>query len=459
MVTMLGKWWETFAKIGISSSMEGDEVSRIRALNLAVVFSLVPCFLVLIPFYFMDNMVLVYGDSACIVLGLAFLVFNHFGKRHWIQDIALTGVAISLMIASFYIRPMPSYSIIIAALFVLVNYIIVGRIKKMIYYFVLSAAIILIIISPLFGPANLHYPFFNNVLVSLIGLGLLIFFSFVFDLEFEKRQNMVTDLLEQLTIKNEELEQKVKERTIRLLDSNEELKRTNEELEQFAYAASHDLQEPLRIIGNFVQLLDRKYSTQLGAEGKELIDFTVDAAKRMSRLINEILLFSRVNKEALKPIKIKTEKLINNKMMDMFFVIEERNAKIIKRHLPEYIYGDPTQVGIVVFNLIQNGIKYNESDKPEIIVEGKKEGSVHILTVQDNGIGIPKPYREKVFEMFKRLHGINEYPGTGIGLAFCKKIIERHGGKIWIEDHDGEGTRISFSLPQKTQVRLAQTVS
>ena len=220
------------------------------------------------PFVLMDNIVLVYGDLSSIVIGVTFLVFNSYGKRHLFQDLALTGVAGSLMIASFYIRPMPSYAMVISALFVLMNYMVDGKLKKMAYYVFFTIVTVVIIISPLLGEANLNYPIFNNVLLALIGIGLLIFFSFVFDKELEKRQTLVNELLQKLRRKNEELEEKVQERTMRLMDSNEELKRTNEELEQFAYAASHDLQEPLRIIGNFVQLLDRKYSNQLGRKEK-----------------------------------------------------------------------------------------------------------------------------------------------------------------------------------------------
>lgn len=235
--------------------------------------------------------------------------------------------------------------------------------------------------------------------------------------------------------------------TKKLQEFNKELKRSNKDLEQFAYIASHDLKEPLRIIGNFSGLLARAYKTKLDQDAFEYINFIEDGVKRMSNLINSLLTYSRVGRKETKFRDINLNKLIDVKLFDLSKVIEERNAEIIVDSLPT-IYGEREQIGMVFYNLINNAIKFNKQTKPKVHIKEEKAISKDYwqFAITDNGIGIDPQYQQQIFEIFRRLHGKQEYEGTGIGLSVCQKIVFRHEGKIWLESTLGKGTTFHFTI-------------
>ena len=252
----------------------------------------------------------------------------------------------------------------------------------------------------------------------------------------------ITDILEAETRLKEtldSLEEKVKERT-------EELSRSNEELQQFAYVSSHDLQEPLRMITSYLQLLQRRYQGKLDDKADKYIYYAVDGASRMQVLINDLLEFSRVTTKAKEPKPIDCELLLNQTLSDLELYIKENKATVSHDPLPQLI-ADNTQLAQVFQNLVANGIKFHGEEIPIINISAKKKASEWVFSVQDNGIGIDPEYSEKIFEVFKRLHKKEEYQGTGIGLAVCKKIVERHGGRIWVESELGKGSTFYFTLP------------
>ncbi|MCC7551913.1 MAG: PAS domain-containing protein, partial [Methanobacterium sp.] len=226
-----------------------------------------------------------------------------------------------------------------------------------------------------------------------------------------------------------------------------QLKRSNAELEQFAYVASHDLQEPLRMITSFLQLLQRRYENQLDSDADEFIHFAVDGATRMQELINDLLTYSRVGRKTGKIEDVDSEALIEQILFDSKVLIEETNTSITYNDLP-LIRADYTQMAQVFQNLIGNAIKYQENAYPEIHITAKKNGKDWIFKVEDNGIGIDPKHGERVFRIFQRLHGRDEYEGTGIGLAIVKRIIEQHGGMIWYESAPGKGSKFYFTIPQ-----------
>ena len=226
----------------------------------------------------------------------------------------------------------------------------------------------------------------------------------------------------------------------------EELARSNEELEQFAYVSSHDLQEPLRMITSYLQLLQRKYQGNLDDKADKYIHFAVDGASRMQNLINDLLEFSRVTTRAREPETMDCEFILNQVLSNLKLVIKENNATISHGPLPE-VMADSTQLAQVFQNLIINGIKFHGEEAPKIHISAEKKANEWVFSVQDNGIGIDPQYSERIFEVFKRLHNREEYPGTGIGLAICKKIVERHGGRIWVESELGKGSTFYFTLP------------
>ncbi|MFC9003819.1 sensor histidine kinase [Streptomyces microflavus] len=233
-----------------------------------------------------------------------------------------------------------------------------------------------------------------------------------------------------------------------LAEQTEELRRSNSELEQFAYVASHDLQEPLRKVASFCQLLEKRYGQELDDRGKQYIAFAVDGAKRMQVLINDLLTFSRVGRvnEGKQPVDL--GKVLDRALGNLAVAVEESGAVIERpQELPELL-GDSTALTMVWQNLIGNAVKFRREDvECRITVDCVREDGDWYLTVSDNGIGIAPEFADKVFVIFQRLHARDEYDGTGIGLALCRKIIEFHGGRIWLDAGAGEGTRIHFTLP------------
>ncbi|WP_333772542.1 sensor histidine kinase [Streptomyces sp. IBSBF 3136] len=234
----------------------------------------------------------------------------------------------------------------------------------------------------------------------------------------------------------------------RLLDEQaEELKRSNAELEQFAYVASHDLQEPLRKVSSFTQLLQRRYGGQLDAKADQYIAFAVDGANRMQNLINDLLAFSRVGRVHNEQQTVDLEQVLTRTLGDLSVSVEETGADITHDALPTVV-GDPTQLGMLWQNLLSNAIKFRSPDRPpRIHIGAERDGDAWRFTVTDNGIGIAPEFQEKVFVLFQRLHTKDAYPGTGIGLAMCKKVVEFHGGTIGIDPGYQPGTRVVVTLP------------
>ncbi len=225
-----------------------------------------------------------------------------------------------------------------------------------------------------------------------------------------------------------------------------ELEESNEELEQFAYIASHDLQEPLRMVSSFLQLLVKKHTSQLNSEALEFINFAVDGSNRMRQLIKDLLAFSRVGTRGSPFEKTDMNGILKTVKDNLSESIKENEVKIMIKNLPEVIV-DRTQIIQVFQNLISNAIKFKGKDNPIIEISAGKKKQCWKFRISDNGIGIEKQYMEKIFVIFQRLHTRNEYEGTGIGLAICKKIIERHGGRIWLDSTPGKGSEFFFTIP------------
>ena len=237
---------------------------------------------------------------------------------------------------------------------------------------------------------------------------------------------------------NAYLEARVKERTA-------ELKRSNEELQQFAYVASHDLQEPLRTVSSFTQLLAKRYRGKLGDEADEFIAFAVDGCRRMQDLINDLLLYCRVGTTSnFAPVD--TEEALSQALANLRVTIGETGAAVRNDPLPE-IEGDLSQIVQLFQNLIGNAIKFRGAERPQIDVSARWDGSLWSFSIRDNGIGMEPRHLQRIFVIFQRLHTREEYKGTGIGLAICKKIVERHEGKIWAESTRGTGSIFHFTLP------------
>jgi len=225
-----------------------------------------------------------------------------------------------------------------------------------------------------------------------------------------------------------------------------ELERSNRELERFAYVASHDLQEPLRMVTSFTQLLAKRYTTKLGPDADEFIGFAVDGAKRMQALIDDLLAYSRAGRQGVKLVRVEADRALDDALSNLKPAIETAQAIITRDPLPT-VTADATQFVQLFQNLVSNAVKFRAAATPQVHISASREGSEWVFAVQDNGIGIDPAHKPKLFVMFQRLHPRHQYPGTGIGLALCKMIVERLGGRIWVESSPGLGATFRFTVP------------
>ena len=226
-----------------------------------------------------------------------------------------------------------------------------------------------------------------------------------------------------------------------------ELERSNKELEQFAYVASHDLQEPLRMVSSYTELLERRYRDKLDDKGRTFINFAVDGAVRMQRLINDLLEFSRVSTRGKPMQPVDVNRVLGAVRANLSVAIREAGALVTNDELPT-VMADETQLVQLLQNLVGNAIKFRGGERPHVHVSARPSASECVFAVRDNGIGIAPDYFERIFVIFQRLHARGEYPGTGIGLAVCRRIVERHGGRIWVESAPGQGSTFYFALPK-----------
>ena len=232
----------------------------------------------------------------------------------------------------------------------------------------------------------------------------------------------------------------------KLYKLNKKLKRSNAELEQFAYVASHDLREPLRMITTFLQLLEKKYKDKLDEDANEYINYAVDGAKHLNAMINDLLEYARVAHQEIEFSEVDSEKVLENALLNLQSSLEENGASVTFYKLPK-ISGNENQLLQLFQNLIGNAIKYRGDEAPKIHVSAVKEGNEFVFSVKDNGIGMSEEHLERIFVIFQRLHTRGEYEGTGIGLAIAQKIVHQHGGNIWAESEPGNGTTFYFTLP------------
>jgi signal transduction histidine kinase len=249
-----------------------------------------------------------------------------------------------------------------------------------------------------------------------------------------------------------EIFRKKNEQTKQILETLDEkkeaLEKSNAELQRFAYVASHDLQEPLRMVSSYTQLLEKRYKDKLDDDANEFIEYAVDGAKRMQTLINDLLSFSRVDSMGKQVKELNTNSIFDYVLNSLKVSVDETNATVSRENMPS-VSGDEGQLKQLFQNLLANALKYHDPNREiKVHCSFKDAGSHWMFAIKDNGIGIEEEYFEKIFVIFQRLHTKHEYSGTGIGLALCKKIIERHGGEIWLESKLGEGTTFFFTIPK-----------
>ncbi len=274
-------------------------------------------------------------------------------------------------------------------------------------------------------------------------------------MELQAERNRLAEEIEQcrqaqvaLRTLNEELQRQVEDRTIAFAQANAALERSHLELQQFAYTASHDLQAPLRGIAGFAQFLQQDYQGRLDETADEYIGHIVDGAQRMQRLINDLLDYSRVESRARVFAPTNLAAVFDDAMSLLGADIEGAGGQVTRGELPTVI-GDSAQLSQLLQNLIGNALKYHAADPPRVHLSANQNGREWIIAVRDNGIGIDAKYYERIFEIFRRLHTHDQFPGTGIGLALCRRIVSRHGGRIWVESEVGKGSTFHFTVPER----------
>ncbi|WP_436235274.1 sensor histidine kinase [Paenibacillus sp. LjRoot153] len=249
-----------------------------------------------------------------------------------------------------------------------------------------------------------------------------------------------------------QMSQNIQDNEIELKQQKEDLAGSNAELEQFAYVASHDLQEPLRMVASYVQLLAKRYQGKLDQDADDFIHYAVDGAQRMQNLINDLLAFSRVGTKGKELKSVDFEVVLQHVLTNLQHAIQESDALITHDPMPTLL-ADSTQMVQLLQNLIGNAIKFRDANRAPVIHIGiKQQGKERLFSVRDNGIGFDLKYRDRIFLIFQRLHNKTKYQGTGIGLSICKKIVERHGGKIWVESEAGQSTTFYFTLQDRENI-------
>ncbi len=245
---------------------------------------------------------------------------------------------------------------------------------------------------------------------------------------------------------NASLERRVASRTQALAEANQELVRSNDELRQFAYIASHDLQEPLRMVTNFGQLLQRSMPDDTDAESNEWLGYVVEGGQRMQSLIRDLLEYSEIGYQSRPFQSVKLERVVQLVLSNLRASVQDTQAEITYDELPTVV-GDKPQFAQLLQNLISNAIKFHDKPPPKIHLAAELQDGEWLISVRDRGIGIAPEFYSRIFEFFRRLHNRDRFPGTGIGLAICKRVVERHGGRIWVESTPGEGSTFFFTLP------------
>jgi PAS domain S-box-containing protein len=250
---------------------------------------------------------------------------------------------------------------------------------------------------------------------------------------------------EQVRHNAQELERLVESRTQQLMEKAENLRRANEELEQFNYVTSHDLQEPLRMVGIYMQKLARQADGKLSDDEKRYVRYAIEGAERMRLLIDDLLRYNRLDRERAEHEPIPSGDALRAALDNLAQLITENAAEVVSEPLP-LVRANLGQLTQVFQNLIHNAVKYKSDQPPRIHIDAVASGRAWKFRMRDNGIGIEPQYHDRIFEVFQRLHS-REYPGTGMGLAICKKIVEQHGGRIWVESSRGSGSAFHFTLP------------
>ncbi len=459
----LNDLFSPFLSLGIVKDLSISLKEKIRMTNMMASISAFSSILFAFFFSWRSNPQLGFTVSLMVPIFMAPLVLNHMHQYKWAMNSLLFVTGIFLTILCVMFGPDLQGHLFFAHLLALSAFLFRSD-NNQYFYFAFYFGLLMFI----FGMYNYQTPFYTTAipfgassLIFMISIFVLGLYLYSFNQVIDKNEEEVSRLLAIAHDKNEALEQaqidlkklnktlesEVEVRMRELEISNHELRRSNQDLEQFAYAASHDLQEPIRMISNFSRLLEKRLKPHFDEDTQTYMGFIRESVIRMSDLIKGLLKYSRVGRKESPYELTDVQDLIEVKLRDFRHLINEKQAKIEFGKLPKAFVCEADQIGMLFANLIHNALKFNRAF-PKIMIQAMEEGDSWVFMVADNGIGIKAEYREQIFEIFRRLHHRNEYEGTGIGLSLCRKIVERHGGEIWLNSIPNKGTTFFFRIPK-----------
>jgi len=448
-------YYKQIINIGIDSHHSIVEIQRIQLINLIVSMALISEIFLMIQAFIFGEFLAIGIGSLLILISLLPLYFNYKRKVNaaiW-TFVIYSPISLAILIMLFGGEITTPYSFIIFAIHLI---IFLSALHHRILY---SVLVLGLAFASYYYVQNFESPLareFNIIEKNSVFASVVIFLILVLknysDLV-DKTLKDVALLLQHQTSANEEL--KIQQHTIE--KQNSQLQLANEELEKFAYIASHDLKSPLRNVSSFLSLIERKIKKGHTDTILEDIQYASRASQQMYRLIEDILRFSRMKQQEMSFQPLDLNDIIIEVIISLNSVLKEEHAEIFKSVLPN-IEANDSQLMLLFQNLIENGIKYNDSETKEIFIDSEIKGDNVVISFRDNGIGIPMHYQEKVFEMFARLHNQQQYEGTGLGLAICKRIVNAHHGNIWFESNY-KGTIFYVELPlNQTKQLLAQEI-
>ncbi len=426
--------YKSLTNLGTDALEEKKDRKHIRVANFIAINYFLGSVIYLVFSLFWENWNLLFAELAISVSCVLILVLNSFGK-----------INLSRLLFVFGVNGFIFLSTILAGNDALgLNYFFIAVIMPFLIFDIRHKFVIVLgVIFPLVCIYAFDFvePFCRQYHLTTIQATILSKVSVV--LQFA----LILSTVYQFVIYNRKAEKELESSNAQMILQTSELKRSNSDLEQFAYIISHDLKAPVRNISSFMNLLMNKYGSTMNPEAKEFVDYSHTGAKRLERLIDDVLAYCRIGTNLPKPIPVNLNDVVSTIRFELREKLNTCNGKIsINKELPVINNVHSSLMYHVFQNLISNGLKFNRSTNPEISISWTNSLNYYTFSIADNGIGISKEYSTTIFQMFKRLHNEHEYDGTGIGLAICKKIVEYYHGEIWFDSEEGKGTTFHFTI-------------
>lgn len=445
VLTQLRTWWRIISNFGVSPETPTIEKKKIRLLNQFAAGILPLIGIAFISDILQSDTLGLVATSVVFSFVLSVLYFQRIKWVKFVRYYLLVGFTILLTGCTIlYGKELGGeYTFVV---FVLLTVIFIDKFlhQVLLILFILGAFEFIFFwleyhpapLAYLVTPAYFHVVFFCVVLCVLA-------FTRLIQREHLRIERLSEELIQSVRTKNEELQAKQEE----IKQKNLELERSNDELSKFAYIASHDLREPLQTIMGYSDLLAKRYQGELDEKGQKFLTYILNSTENMNQLIVDLLMYSRLNTQAQPTEHFPFQKLWEDVTLSLQKSIEDTGATLTLDGMPDTLYGKPTQLHQLFQNLVSNALKFHQPDKAPEIRLSYTETPTHVqFSVRDNGIGIAEKNQEKIFQIFTKLHNKKDYPGTGIGLALCKKVVEQHNGRIWLESVEGEGSTFHFTL-------------